>query len=53
VAEAGAGHGGARGGPFIGARGEGSSGCHTRFWKANRMRTMYVPGSEVTYTAIT
>jgi hypothetical protein len=26
VAEAGAGHGGARGGPFIGARGEGSSG---------------------------
>jgi hypothetical protein len=21
-------------------------GCHTRFWKANRMRTMYVPGSE-------
>jgi hypothetical protein len=20
--------------------------CHTRFWKANRMRTMYVPGSE-------
>jgi hypothetical protein len=28
-------------------------GCHTRFWKANRMRTMYVPGSELTYTAIT
>jgi hypothetical protein len=27
--------------------------CHTRFWKANRMRTMYVPGSELTYTAIT
>jgi hypothetical protein len=26
VAEAGAGHGGARGGPFIGARGDGSSG---------------------------
>jgi hypothetical protein len=21
--------------------------CHTRFWKANRMRTMYVPGSEI------
>jgi hypothetical protein len=20
--------------------------CHTRFWKANRMRNMYVPGSE-------
>jgi hypothetical protein len=20
--------------------------CHTRFWKANRMQTMYVPGSE-------
>jgi hypothetical protein len=20
--------------------------CHTRFWKANQMRTMYVPGSE-------
>jgi hypothetical protein len=20
--------------------------CHTRFWKANRMRTMYVAGSE-------
>jgi hypothetical protein len=20
--------------------------CHTRFWKANRMRTMYVSGSE-------
>jgi hypothetical protein len=20
--------------------------CHTRFWKANRMRIMYVPGSE-------
>jgi hypothetical protein len=20
--------------------------CHTQFWKANRMRTMYVPGSE-------
>jgi hypothetical protein len=31
------------------ARGE----CHTRFQKANRMRTMYVPGSEFTYTAIT
>jgi hypothetical protein len=27
--------------------------CHPRFWKANRMRTMYVPGSELTYTAIT
>jgi hypothetical protein len=27
--------------------------CHTRFQKANRMRTMYVPGSEFTYTAIT
>jgi hypothetical protein len=23
-----------------------SQSCHTRFWKANRMRTMYVPGSE-------
>jgi hypothetical protein len=22
------------------------SDCHTRFYKANRMRTMYVPGSE-------
>jgi hypothetical protein len=21
--------------------------CHTRFWKVNRMRTMYVPGSEI------
>jgi uncharacterized membrane protein YesL len=21
--------------------------CHTRFWKANRIRTMYVPGSEI------
>jgi hypothetical protein len=21
-------------------------GCHNQFWKANRMRTMYVPGSE-------
>jgi hypothetical protein len=21
--------------------------CHTRFWKANRMRTMYVPGSVI------
>jgi hypothetical protein len=21
--------------------------CHTRFWKANRMRTMYVPGSAI------
>jgi hypothetical protein len=20
--------------------------CHTRFWKANRMQTMYVPGPE-------
>jgi hypothetical protein len=20
--------------------------CHTQFWKVNRMRTMYVPGSE-------
>jgi hypothetical protein len=28
-------------------------GCHTRFQKVNRMRTMYVPGSELTYTAIT
>jgi hypothetical protein len=27
--------------------------CHTQFQKANRMRTMYVPGSEFTYTAIT
>jgi hypothetical protein len=27
--------------------------CHTRFWKVNRMRTMYVPGSELTYTAVT
>jgi hypothetical protein len=26
---------------------------HTWFQKANRMRTMYVPGSELTYTAIT
>jgi hypothetical protein len=31
----------------------GLSWCHTRFWKANRMRTMYAPGSELTYTAIT
>jgi hypothetical protein len=22
-------------------------GCHTRFWKVNRMQTMYVPGSEI------
>jgi hypothetical protein len=21
--------------------------CRTRFWKVNRMRTMYVPGSEI------
>jgi hypothetical protein len=28
-------------------------GYHTRFWKVNRMRTMYVSGSELTYTAIT
>jgi hypothetical protein len=21
--------------------------CHTRFWKVNQMRTMYVPGSEI------
>jgi hypothetical protein len=27
--------------------------CHTQFWKVNRMRTMYVPGSELTYTALT
>jgi hypothetical protein len=27
--------------------------CHTRFWKVNRMRTMYVLGSELTYTTIT
>jgi hypothetical protein len=27
--------------------------CHTRFWKENRMRTMYVLGSELTYTTIT
>jgi hypothetical protein len=27
--------------------------CHTQFWKVNRMRTMYVPGSELTYTTIT
>jgi hypothetical protein len=27
--------------------------CHTQFWKVNRMRTMYVPGSELTYKAIT
>jgi hypothetical protein len=27
--------------------------CHTQFWKVNQMRTMYVPGSELTYTAIT
>jgi hypothetical protein len=26
---------------------------HTRFWKVNRMRTMYMPGSELTYSAIT
>jgi hypothetical protein len=26
---------------------------HTRFQKANRMQTMYVPGSELTYIAIT
>jgi hypothetical protein len=26
--------------------------CHTRFWKVNRMRTMYVPGSELTYIAL-
>jgi prepilin-type processing-associated H-X9-DG protein len=26
---------------------------HTRFWKVNQMRTMYVPGSELTYTTIT
>jgi hypothetical protein len=24
----------------------GSGTCHTQFWKVNRMRTMYVPGSE-------
>jgi hypothetical protein len=23
-----------------------TSTCHNRFWKANRMRTMYVPGLE-------
>jgi hypothetical protein len=27
--------------------------CHTRFWKVNRMQTMYVPGLELTYTTIT
>jgi hypothetical protein len=27
--------------------------CHTRFWKANRMGTMYVLGSELTYTTVT
>jgi hypothetical protein len=27
--------------------------CQTRFWKANRMRTMYMPGSELTYTTTT
>jgi hypothetical protein len=27
--------------------------CHTRFRKINRMRTMYVPGLELTYTTIT
>jgi hypothetical protein len=27
--------------------------CHTRFWKINRMRTMYVSGLELTYTATT
>jgi hypothetical protein len=27
--------------------------CHTRFCKVNRMQTMYVSGSELTYTAIT
>jgi hypothetical protein len=27
--------------------------CHTRFWKVNQMRTMYVPGSELTYATIT
>jgi hypothetical protein len=26
--------------------------CHTWYWKVNRMRTMYVPGSELTYTAV-
>jgi hypothetical protein len=23
--------------------------CHTQFWKVNRMRTMYVLGSKLTY----
>jgi hypothetical protein len=27
--------------------------CHTQFLEGNRMRTMYVPGSELTYTTIT
>jgi hypothetical protein len=31
-------------GSVAGSRGRG--GYHTRFWKVNRMRTMYVPGSE-------
>jgi hypothetical protein len=34
-------------------RGSGGTWCHTQFWKVNRMRTMYVPGSELTYTMIT
>jgi hypothetical protein len=27
--------------------------CHTRFWKVNLMQTVYVPGSELTYTTLT
>jgi hypothetical protein len=37
----------------VGLRGSGDGSCHTRFWKVNRMRTMYVLGSELTYTTIT
>jgi hypothetical protein len=43
VAEAGAGHGGARGGPFIGARGEGSSGVR---WTPVRCTTIGVNGAQ-------
>jgi hypothetical protein len=32
--------------PLEGRRRMGVRHCHTRFWKANRMRTMYVLGSE-------
>jgi hypothetical protein len=43
VAEAGAGHGGARGGPFIGARGEGSSGVR---WTPVRCTTIGVNSAQ-------